>query len=144
VLADAVEADHVRSVLSPEHLTDVLSTDKHTVKPWFIGKISFAPPVQDYAAEGFPLVGGRLDVLDHQTVAALVYHYKKHVINLFIWPAADAAVPPQLLSTARGYHMIHWTDGGMTFWAISDADPTQLQRFAELLQHGVPATTTAP
>src|SRR4051812_11779057 len=108
-LADAVEADHLRSLLMPEHLTDVASSDKHTVKPWFEGKLAFAPPVNDFVAEGFPLVGGRLDVIDHQTVAALVYRRDKHLINVFIWPATEGEVAPSAVTTARGYHIVHWT-----------------------------------
>lgn len=130
-LADAVETDHVRSLLNRDHLTDVLSSDKHTVKPWFAGKLPFAPPVTDLAADGFPLVGGRLDVLEHRTVA-LVYQRDKHMISLFIWPSDSAAMPPRAMSTTDGYHILHWVANGMEFWAVSDVESKELSRFAEL------------
>jgi anti-sigma factor RsiW len=131
-LADAIESDHVRSLLNLDHLTDVLSTDKHTVKPWFAGKLPFAPPVADLASDGFPLIGGRLDEIQHQTVAALVYKKDKHIINLFIWPSVGAAASNQVITTARGYHIIHWVANGMEFWAVSDVESKELAHFADL------------
>ncbi len=135
LLADAIESDHIRSVLSPEHLTDVLSSDQHTVKPWFIGKIPFVPPVHDFAPDGFPLLGGRLDILNHQTIAVLVYGRKKHIINLFVFPTLEPDSPGQATTTARGYHLLHWTDNHFAFWAASDVAPADLNTLSDLIQH---------
>lgn len=130
-LTDAVVASHIRA-LQPGHLEDVASTDQHTVKPWFDGRLDFAPPVRDFAAQGFPLRGGRLDYLGGRPVAALVYQRDKHVINLFVWPASGAG--PHLADdrTAQGYNIAHWTAGGMDFWAVSDVERSQLDDFAAL------------
>jgi anti-sigma factor RsiW len=122
---------HLRS-LQLTHLTDVASTDQHTVKPWFVGKLDFAPPVADFAAEGFPLVGGRLDVVGGRTVAALVYNRRKHVINLFVWPSEESDEEPRL-GMHRGYAWIRWTQGGMSFWAASDVAASDLDEFARLV-----------
>ncbi|MBV9995441.1 MAG: anti-sigma factor [Caulobacteraceae bacterium] len=120
-----VEAQ-VRS-LQAQHLTDVATSDRHTVKPWFSGKIDFAPPVVDLAAQGYPLVGGRLDHLDGRPAAALVFRRGGHVINLFIWPGAASAAPT--LEKRQGYSLVCWGAGGLVFWAVSDADPAALQGF---------------
>jgi anti-sigma factor (TIGR02949 family) len=122
---------HLRS-LQLAHLTDVASTDQHTVKPWFVGKLDFAPVVVDLAPDGFPLAGGRLDVVGGRSVAALVYTRRKHVINLFVWPVdgPDAAVEA---GTRRGYAWVRWKKGGMRFWAASDVAAPDLQEFARLL-----------
>ena len=131
-LFDAVVADHIRA-LQPGHLQDVASTDQHTVKPWFDGRIDFAPPVRDFAAEGFPLKGGRLDYLDGRPVAALVYQRDKHIIDLYVWPAAGgAALRPAGARSVQGYNVEHWNAGGMTFWAVSDVEAAQLADFAGL------------
>ena len=133
LLAQEVVASHVRS-LQADHLADVASSDKHTVKPWFNGKLDFSPTVADFASQGFPLTGGRLDYLDHRTVAALVYHHRQHPINVFIWPAANAQhVAPQT-STLQGYSQIHWADGQMVYWMISDLDMDELMSLAHILQ----------
>ncbi|MBV9552972.1 MAG: anti-sigma factor [Alphaproteobacteria bacterium] len=133
-LAVAVVASHVRA-LQPGHLEDVASTDQHTVKPWFDGRIDFAPPVRDFAAAGFPLQGGRLDYLDGRPVAALVYQRDKHIIDLYIWPAST--VPRMGGGTAiHGYNLAHWTQDGMTFWAVSDVEGAQLDEFAKLWRRG--------
>ena len=113
--------------LEAQHLVDVQTSDRHTVKPWFNGKIDFAPPVVDLAPQGYPLVGGRLDRIDGRRVAALVFHRQAHVINLFIWPG-DAPADP-LMQQKDGYNLVRWGRGGMVFWAVSDCDPDALTGF---------------
>lgn len=130
-LTAAIVADHIRA-LQPGHLEDVVSTDRHTVKPWFDGRIDFAPPVKDFAAEGFPLKGGRLDYLDNRPVAALVYQRDKHIIDLYVWPQRGANLLPTGGTAFRGYNVVHWTADGMNFWAVSDVEPAQLDDFAVL------------
>jgi len=122
---------HLRS-LQLTHLTDVASTDQHTVKPWFVGKLDFAPPVADFAGDGFPLVGGRLDVVGGRSVAALVYSRRRHVINLFVWPSEAPDAAPRS-GTERGYAWTRWTRGGMSFWAVSDAAASDLEELARLV-----------
>ena len=127
---------HVRSLLAG-HPADVASTDRHTVKPWFTGRLDYAPAVVDLAAQGFPLVGGRLDYLGHHPVAALVYRADRHVVNLFTWPAAytaDPAGPVPTALTRQGFHVVHWTAAGMTYWAVSDVAEDRLRQFARLLE----------
>ncbi len=130
-LVSEVVAGHVRS-LQGAHLTDVASTEHHTVKPWFAGKLDFSPPVPDLAADGFPLIGGRLDYLGERPVAALAYGRRQHVINLFVWPSRDASSLPVAVSR-RGYHMVHGAADGMTYWAVSDLNATELSQFAQLV-----------
>ncbi len=129
-LAGQIVAGHIRA-LQPGHLEDVVSTDKHTVKPWFDGRIDFAPPVKDLAAEHFPLKGGRLDYLAGRPVAALVYQHDKHLIDLYVWPAANDSPQPPATAQAQGYNLVHWRDGGMALWAVSDLEVAQLREFAE-------------
>jgi anti-sigma factor RsiW len=129
-LADAVLASHIRA-LQPGHLEDVISTDQHTVKPWFDGRIDFAPPVADFAAQNFPLLGGRLDYLNHRAVAALVYGRDKHLIDLYVWPESGADMAPSV-SAKSGYNIVHWRQRGMEFWAISDLEAVQLRDFAQI------------
>jgi anti-sigma factor RsiW len=129
LMASKIVDAHLRS-LQPGHLEDVISTDQHTVKPWFDGKIDFAPPVRDFTEQGFPLQGGRLDVVDNRTVAALVYGRRKHVVNVFIWPTSEKDTAPRT-GSIQGYQWIDWRKQGMEFYAVSDAaapDLDQLQR----------------
>ena len=123
---------HVRS-LQPGHLMDVESTDQHTVKPWFDGKLDFVPPVSDFAQQGFPLLGGRLDVLGGHNVAALVYGRRKHLINLFAWPAVKQA-PISGEGSQQGYNWISWQSGDMQFSLVSDVSPADLQEIKALIQ----------
>lgn len=123
-------ADHIRA-LQPGHLEDVVSTDQHTVKPWFDGRLDFAPPVKELAAAGFPLKGGRLDYVDGRPVAALVYQRAKHIIDLYVWPQAGRAGAPET-AEHNGYNVVHWTADGMTFWAVSDVERSQLVDFAKV------------
>ena len=129
-LATQLIASHVRSLMAA-HLTDVASSDQHTVKPWLDTKLDFAPPVVDLSSEGFPLVGGRLDYLDNRPVAALVYGRRKHFINLFVWPtASDEAKTPKTI-TREGYQLLHWADSDFNYWAVSDVNVNDLQLFKQ-------------
>jgi anti-sigma factor RsiW len=123
-------ADHIRA-LQPGHLTDVLSSDQHTVKPWFDGRIDYSPPVKDFVAEGFPLIGGRLDYVHDRPVAVLAYQRAKHLIDLYVWPEQGAASGPAV-QARNGYNIVRWRDGGMAFTAVSDVELAQLRDFAEL------------
>ena len=123
---------HVRS-LQPGHLTDVTSTDQHTVKPWFDGKLDFVPPVSDFAAQGFPLIGGRLDVLNGHNVAALVYGRRKHTINLFAWPARPGEADLYGWGARDGYNWGMWQAGDMRFCVVSDAAQSDLRELQQLI-----------
>lgn len=131
-VADEVIANHVRSLLAT-HLVDVASSDQHTVKPWFDGKIDFAPDVHDFAMSGFPLVGGRLDYLDGKTVVALVYQRNKHPINVFIAPEPGGGDTSPASLTRRGYNLLSWASRDMRYWVVSDLNETELRQFASLL-----------
>jgi anti-sigma factor RsiW len=132
-IVDQVVANHVRSLLAAQ-LVDVVSSDQHTVKPWFDGRIDFAPQVRDLSGNGFPLVGGRLDYLDGKTVAALVYQRNKHPINLFITPASTSRSRSPTVTTRRGYNVLAWINNGMKYWAVSDLNQAELREFANLFE----------
>jgi anti-sigma factor RsiW len=125
-VASGLIDSHLRSLLA-SHLTDVASSDQHTVKPWFAGKSDVSPPAIDLAGEGFPLVGGRLDVIAGKPIPALVYRRREHVINLFVLPATIGDLG--FTQTRRGYTLRHWTEGDLGFWAVSDAAPAELAQF---------------
>jgi anti-sigma factor RsiW len=129
---EAVLASHLRS-LEPNHLIDVVSSDSHTVKPWFNGKVDFSPPVSDLKAQGFPLVGGRLDYVDRNAAAALVYKRREHVVNLFVWPENAPDSGPHA-ETRRGFHLLEWQRSGFHYWAVSDLNAAELGEFERLLK----------
>lgn len=131
-IVEQVVDGHVRSLIG-DHLFDVRSTDQHTVKPWFLGKLDFSPPVADLASSGFPLVGGRLDYLDGRPAAALVYQRRQHTINVFVAPTADNAPRSIQTRTVRGFHIHHWTRDGMSFWVVSDLNDGELREFTRAL-----------
>ena len=118
---------HVRSLLA-DHLMDVATSDRHTVKPWFNGRIDFSPPVVDLKQQGFPLQGGRIDYIGGRVVAALAFRHNGHVINLFIWPSTG---PVTTDDERDGFNLIGWTQNGLTFWAVSDLDATELKAFKQ-------------
>jgi anti-sigma factor RsiW len=132
-LADQVLASHIRSLM-PGHLTDVLSSDQHTVKPWFNGRLDFSPPVYDFAGRGYPLLGGRLDYADGRAVAALAYGRRQHLINVFLWPATRGPSGALTIRDRHGYHLLHWTTTDYAYWLVSDLGPAELNDFAHLLQ----------
>ncbi len=130
-IAQDVASAHIRA-LQPGHLMDVVSTDQHTVKPWFDGRLDFAPPVKDLAKQGFPLIGGRLDYLDGHPAAALVYGRAKHLIDLYVWPAqggtSGSPTAPRI-GARNGYNLVDWRQDGMQLWAVSDVEAAQLRAF---------------
>lgn len=131
-IVDELVAGHVRSLMV-DHLVDVTSSDQHTVRPWFNGKIDFAPPVADYASSDFPLVGGRVDYVGGRPVAALVYRHRQHLINVFLWPAVGGESGGREIS-AQGYHLLRWSDAGLEYWAVSDLNPGELDNLAALIR----------
>ena len=137
-VADEVVSAHIRS-LQPGHLMDVETSDQHTVKPWFDGKVDVAPPVIDLTAEGFTLLGGRLDYIDGEPVASVIYKRRKHVINLFVAQRLGAAHGNVTARTIQGYNVQHWSAGGLNFWAVSDLDPVELGEFVQKISAGLHA-----
>jgi mycothiol system anti-sigma-R factor len=136
-LATELIASHVRSLMA-NHLTDVASSDQHTVKPWLDTKLDFAPPVFDLTNDGFPLVGGRLDYIENRPVAALVYQRRKHFINLFIWPAESVMTVANKTISHQGYQLVQWIDGEFNYWAVSDVSDGDLQAFKQAFEKQLP------
>lgn len=130
LLNQEIAASHYRSLLA-NHLADVASSDHHTVKPWFTGKLDYAPVVQDFAAQGFPLQGGRLDYLNQRSVAALVYRHNNHLINVFMWP--QRAEQTATLTSVQGFNLLQWSDKGMHYSAISDMNAQELSSLRGLM-----------
>ena len=135
VLAENLLSSHVRSLIGT-HLFDVPSSDQHTVKPWFNGKLSYSPDVKDLASRGFPLLGGRVDYISGHPVAALVYGRRKHVINLFTWPGTEG--PSNKHWSRQGYNLVHWTEGDVAYWAVSDIGAGELDQFRDLYEMQTP------
>jgi len=132
---DEAVSSHVRSLMV-DHLNDVVSSDRHTVKPWFTGKLDFAPPVFDFSQQGYPLLGGRLDYLQQQSAAALTYGHGRHVINLFILPTTQADGAAQNLSL-RGYNLVAWRRNHLRFILVSDLEQGELAALGQLIQKGL-------
>ena len=129
--AQEVVVSHIRSLMA-DHLMDVVSTDQHTVKPWFEGKLDFAPPVQDVAAEGYPLAGGRLDYLENRKVGVLIYHRALHIINVYVCPAVGKEGSAISTETINGYNVVSWTKNEFEFHAVSDLNTAELRDLARL------------
>jgi anti-sigma factor RsiW len=133
-LVAEVASDHIRSLIGT-HLIDVESSDQHTVKPWFAGKIDFSPPVRDFADQGFKLIGGRLDYVRGNNVAVLVYRFKNHYVSLFLCrERAPEAASKQTSFDYQGYNLLYWNANGLDCWAVSDAAPGALLEFAKIQQ----------
>jgi anti-sigma factor RsiW len=133
-LMDEAVGNHARALLT-DHAFDVASSDQHTVKPWFAGKLDFSPPVRDLGADGFPLIGGRLDYLDHTRVAVLAYRKRQHEIDVFVWPVGSGVSAVSALTRSRrGYNVVRWSDGGMNFCAVSDVERDDLQHLRDLIR----------
>ena len=131
-IATELVAEHLQA-LRAQHLVDVVSSDQHTVKPWFLGKLDFSPPVEDLAADGFPLAGGRVDRLGKRSIAVLIYHRRLHPIAVFICPTSDISSVAADSRTIRGFHVRHWIKDGMAFWAVSDVNVDELTNFVHML-----------
>jgi anti-sigma factor RsiW len=132
-ITDQLFASHIRSLM-PGHLTDVVSSDQHTVKPWFNGKLDFSPSVPDFATQGYPLIGGRLDYVNGRPVAALVYQRRRHFINVFLWPGTHRLTGDRSVITRQGYHLLSWTTPDYSYGVVSDLGVAELSQFAGLLR----------
>jgi anti-sigma factor RsiW len=130
-VADELLSSHLRSLM-PGHLTDVVSTNQHTVKPWFNGRVDVSPPVPNLDSLGFPLVGGRTDYVRGRAVPVVVYGRRQHLINVYAWPSESGASSPPQLSTRNGYHFLEWRAAGLEYWAVSDLNTKELQDFVSL------------
>lgn len=137
-LATQLISSHVRSLMA-NHLTDVASSDQHTVKPWLDERLDFAPTVVDLASDGFPLIGGRLDYLANRPVAALIYQRRKHFINLFVWPAESNPTGAEKAISRQGYQLLNWVDSDFNYWAVSDVNESDLQTFRQLIEKETPS-----
>jgi anti-sigma factor RsiW len=129
-VADMVVGNHLRALMAPQPI-DVASSDRHTVKPWFIGRIPESPRVVDLSQQGFPLVGGRIDVIGRVPVPTLVYRRRQHLISLSTVPSSATAILETVPRAIAGYNILSWTDGGLTYWAVSDVAPADLDSFAK-------------
>ena len=133
LLVNDIVSSHVRSMMA-NHVTDVASSNSHTVKPWFSGKLDYSPPTKDLTEQGYRLIGGRLDYLDNRPVAALVYQRSQHFINLFVWPSNETATTKEEQLARQGYNLIHWNQSGMTYWLVSELNLPELEDCARLLK----------
>ena len=133
LLVNDIVSSHVRSMMA-NHVTDVASSNSHTVKPWFSGKLDYSPPTKDFTEQGYRLIGGRLDYLDNRPVAALVYQRSQHFINLFVWPSNETATTKEEQLARQGYNLIHWNQSGMTYWLVSELNLPELEECARLLK----------
>ncbi len=133
LIAQEVLDSHLRSLM-PGHLADVPSSDRHTVKPWFAGKLDFSPPVADFSQQGFPLTGGRLDSIHGRTVAVLIYQRHQHVINAYVWPVAGSPDSSVAAISLQGYNIVHWTKSGLEWWVSSDLNTQELETLARFIQ----------
>jgi anti-sigma factor RsiW len=134
-VADDVVGSHMRALMTSRPI-DVASSDRHTVKPWFSGKLDFSPPVSDFAAQGFALAGGRLEYVDGRSVAALVYQRREHAVDVFVWPCfrCSGGKPEHL--ARRGYNVVHWVRDDMSYWMVSDLEANELAALRALLDAG--------
>jgi anti-sigma factor RsiW len=140
IRAEVVSA-HLRS-LQAGHLTDVISTDQHTVKPWFNGRLDVSPPVVDLTAQGFTLIGGRLDYVDARAIGAVVYKRRQHVINLFVAQTSNTERRAAEIDTVQGFNIRHWSDRGLNYWAVSDLARDELAEFGEKFESAMRSATT--
>jgi anti-sigma factor RsiW len=136
LIESEIVSAHLRS-LQPNHLIDVVSTDQHTVKPWFNGKLDVSPPVIDLTAQGFTLIGGRLDYVDARAIGAVVYKRRAHVINLFVAQTSNATHRPAKIETIQGFNIRRWSDRGLNYWAVSDIGSDELAEFGDKFEAAV-------